>query len=189
MASQQELDLSSYSSHFPLRLMVMRVVWGMTWWLLFRPTPRIAFGWRRLILRLFGAKIGRGARVYPNTWIWAPWNLRIGDWACLGPEVDCYSVAQVTLGDHATVSQRASLCTASHDISDPGMKLLTAPIHIESSAWICAGAFVHPGRHVGEGAVVGAMACLTQDVPAWEVWAGNPAVFVKSRSLHTSVEP
>lgn len=177
------VDVSHYSSRFTLGFQVRRALWYLAWWLLFRPTPSFLFGWRRGLARLFGADLGRGARIYSSVRIWAPWNLSMGDFACLGPHVDCYSVDRVRVGAHATVSQHATLCTASHDITDPGMRLITAPIEVGASAWVAAGAFIQPGRTVGEGGVVAAMACLTKDVGPWEVFGGNPAVFLKRREL------
>ena len=81
------------------------------------------------------------------------------------------------------VSQHAFLCTASHDITDPGRRLVTAPIHLGSSSWVCAGAFVNLGVTLGEGAVVAACAVVTKDVAAWTVVGGNPARFLKARVL------
>ena len=52
-----------------------------------------------------------------------------------------------------------------------------------TSAWVAAGAFIQPGRTIGEGGVVAAMACLVRDVGPWEVHGGNHAVFLKRREL------
>jgi putative colanic acid biosynthesis acetyltransferase WcaF len=107
----------------------------------------------------------------------------MGDHACLGPHVDCYNVAQIELGDWATVSQYAYLCGATHDYTKLTMPLVPKPIRIGVRAWVAAGAFVGPGITVEEGAVVGARACAVRDVPAWTVVAGNPARAIKRRVL------
>lgn len=96
---------------------------------------------------------------------------------------DCYCVAPVIIGAHATVSQYAMICTASHDPSDPNMRLITAPVKIESQAWVCAGAFISPGVTIGEGAIAGARAVVTKSVPRWTIVAGNPAREIKKRTL------
>lgn len=165
-----------------------RVVWGIVWLLLFRPSPRPMHAWRRLLLRRFGARLGRGAKVFSSARIWAPWNLTLHEFATLSPDVDCYCVAPVTIGAHATVSQYAHLCTASHDISDPHMRLTYKPIVVADQAWVCAGAFVGPGVTIGQGAVVGARGVVTRDVPAWTIVAGNPAREIRKRVLR-SAEP
>jgi putative colanic acid biosynthesis acetyltransferase WcaF len=136
-----------------------------------------------MLLRVFGATVGRSARISPSVRVWAPWNLAVGDEASIAHFVDCYCVDRITIGNHATVSQYALLCAAGHDISDPQMRLVTAPIRIGDQAWICAGAYVAPGVTVGEGAVAGARAVVTKDVAAWTVVAGNPAQMIRVRVL------
>jgi putative colanic acid biosynthesis acetyltransferase WcaF len=178
-----QVDVSSYASPFKSGHYATRGLWRLARLILFRPSPTFFHGWRRMLLRAFGARVGAHAVIHPTTRVWAPWNLEMGDFACLGPHVDCYSVDRVSIGAHATISQHAVLCTASHDITDPGMRLTTAPITIGPGAWIAQGAFIHPGRSVGEGAVVAAMACLTRDAGPWEVFGGNPAVLLKRREL------
>jgi putative colanic acid biosynthesis acetyltransferase WcaF len=160
-----------------------RVAWGLCWLLLFRPSPRICYAWRRGLLRVFGARIGRNARIFPSVRIWAPWNLSVGTEASIAHEVDLYCVNQIAVGDHATVSQYAFLCTASHDVSDPHMRLTHAQISVADQAWVCAGAFVAPGVAVGEGSVVGARAVVTRDVEPWTIVAGNPAKYLRRRVL------
>lgn len=160
-----------------------RLAWGVVWALLFRPTPRFLDGWRRFLLRCFGAGIGRGARVLPSARIWAPWNLEMGDYASLSEFADCYNVDRVRIGPHATVSQYAFLCTAGHDIRDRHMRLVTAPIAIGAGAWVCAGAYVGMGVTLGEGAVAAARAVVVKDVAPWMVVGGNPARPIKRREL------
>ena len=162
---------------------LMRVLWGLTWLLLFRPTPAFCRGWRRLVLRCFGARIGRGAKVLPSARIWAPWNLSMGEEACLSHHVDCYCVAPVTIGAHATISQYSYLCTATHDVGDPHMRLLVAPIDVGEGAWVCADVFVGPGVTIGEGAVAGARSSVFSDLPEWTVCLGSPCRPVRPRLL------
>jgi putative colanic acid biosynthesis acetyltransferase WcaF len=148
---------------------------------LYRFSPTVLHGWRRLLLRAFGARIAVGARPYPRARIWAPWNLTMEGHSCLADDVDCYCVAPVSLGAYATVSQYTYLCTASHDHRDPAMPLIVAPIVVEAQAWVAADVFVGPGVTVGEGAVVGARSTVIHDVPRWTVVAGAPAVFRADR--------
>jgi putative colanic acid biosynthesis acetyltransferase WcaF len=102
--------------------------------------------------------------------------------SCLADDVDCYCVAPITLGAHATVSQYSYLCAASHDYRDPSMPLIVAPIVIESYAWIAADVFIGPGVTVAEGAVVGARSTVIHDVAPWTVVAGSPATHRGVRS-------
>lgn len=162
-----------------------RLAWHVVYALLYRPSPRPLHAWRCLLLRLFGAKVGRGAHPYPSAKIWAPWNLEIGSDSSLGDYVDCYCVGRIRIGAGVTVSQYTFLCAATHDYENAQMPLVTAPITVGDGAWLCAGSFVAPGVTVGEGAVVGARAVVTRDVGPWDVVAGNPAKFVKKRVLRS----
>ena len=172
-----------YSSELSLRNRAARAVWTLAWALFCRLSPRPFHGWRRSWLRLFGARVDRTASIYPSARIWAPWNLQMGARSALGDLVDCYNVGRVILEDDAIVSQQAYLCTATHDITDPGRKLLTAPIRLHRLSWVCAGAFLHPGVTLGEGAIAGARSVVTRDVAPWTVVAGNPATPVKKRVM------
>jgi putative colanic acid biosynthesis acetyltransferase WcaF len=107
----------------------------------------------------------------------------MGEYACLSEFVDCYCVDRIRVGAHATVSQYAFLCTASHDVQDPHMRLIKAPITIGDGAWVCAGTYVGMGITIGEGAVAAARAVVVKDVPPWTVVGGNPARFIKRREL------
>lgn len=179
----QSIELKGYSSRFSLGNKIGRMVWRFVSLCLFRPTPIAMHGWRALLLRLFGAKIDGGVFIYPDAKIWAPWNLVMEAGATLGPEVDCYNVSLVKLGEWCVVSQRAFLCTASHDINSKSFELTHAPIVIGTKAWVAAEAFVGPGVTIGQGAVVGARACITKSVPAWQVYAGNPAKRIGKRKF------
>jgi putative colanic acid biosynthesis acetyltransferase WcaF len=152
-----------------------RVLWGVAWTLLYRPSPRPLHAWRRFLLRCFGARIAAGAHPYPSAKIWAPWNLIMEAHSCIADHVDCYCVAPVTVGEHATVSQYSHLCSASHDYRDPAFPLVIAPIVIGPESWVAAGVFVGPGVMIGAGAVVGARSTVTEDISPWTVVAGCPA--------------
>jgi putative colanic acid biosynthesis acetyltransferase WcaF len=159
-----------------------RLLWSVVRLLLFRPSPKIAHGWRRFLLRLFGARIGHRASVHASARIWAPWNLEMGDFSCLSHNVDCYAVDRIRIGAKATVSQYSFLCAAGHDVDSPDMTLITAPIVIMEHAWIAADAFIGPGVTIGEGAVVGARATVFKNVPPWTIVGGNPARVIRERS-------
>lgn len=172
----------AYRNRLSKRNRVARALWGITWTVLYRPSPPPFFWWRRALLRCFGAVVGANAHPYPRCRIWAPWNLIMGPDSCLADEVECYSVDLVILGESAIVSQQAMLCTATHDYNDSEFRLVTKPITIGPRAWVCARAFVGPGVTVGEGAVVGAASAVFQDVADWTVVGGNPAKPLKRRT-------
>jgi putative colanic acid biosynthesis acetyltransferase WcaF len=169
---------------YSLGELVRRVIWSLGR-LAFRLSPRPCFGWRRFVLRCFGAEIGAHVNTYPSTWIYFPWNLTVGDWSAIGEEAFIYNLGLVTLGEKVTISHRAQLCAGTHDYTQPDLPLLKPPIVIHSQAWVCADAFIGPGVTVGEGAIVGARAVVTKNVEPWDIVAGNPAKLVKKRTLKT----
>jgi putative colanic acid biosynthesis acetyltransferase WcaF len=161
-----------------------RFLWNTIYLLMFRPFPSKFFRrWRNFILRIFGAKIHSKAGVYATASIWAPWNLILEENAWIGPYVRCYNVALIQLNKNATVSQGSHLCSASHDIFSVKHELITAPILIESDSWVAVDTYVHMGVTIGQGAVVGANACVYKDVEPWTIVGGNPAKFIKKRIL------
>jgi putative colanic acid biosynthesis acetyltransferase WcaF len=105
--------------------------------------------------------------------------------SCLGSGVDCYCVDQVVLGDDAVISQRAFLCTATHDYREPGFRLMTGPVIIGENAWVGAEAYIGPGVTFGSGAVAGARAVVVRDVPPGAVVVGNPARLIASEEEQT----
>lgn len=175
------MDLSQFRSELSVRNRLARAVWGVAQALLFRPTPRPLHGWRTALLRIFGARLGRGVKVYNSARIWAPWNLVMGDYSVLGDAVDCYTVNRVEIGAHSIVSQYSFLCTATHDVDQPHFPLVTAPIVIGAHAWVAADVFVGPGVAIGEGAVVGARSSVFKDVEPWTVVGGSPARLIRRR--------
>ena len=169
--------------HLSIENKIARALWQVVWLLLYRPTPRVFHFWRRLLLRLFGAKIGKFVHPYPSARIWAPWNLEMGDHACLSEGVDCYCVAPIRIGAYSTISQYSFLCTASHDSTKATMPLVTAPIIIGERVWITADVFIAPGVTIGDGAVVTARASVFSDIAPWTVAQGNPAIEIKKRNF------
>ena len=163
---------------------IKRMLWSICWTVLARPFPKsLANIWKVFILRCFGAKIAKNAYVYSSANIFMPWNLIMEENSCLASGVDCYNAAPIIIKRNATVSQRAYLCTASHNISSSKHEQTEKPIIIGSRAWVAAEAFVGPGVTIGEGAVVGARAAVFKDVDPWTVVGGNPAKYIKDRII------
>lgn len=182
--SQLKVDLSQYNSSFSLSNKLGRLCWNITYWILFRPFSSGYFrAWRSFVLRIFGAKLSAHVNVYASAKIWAPWNLEMGENACLGPRVNCYNQGKINIGANTVVSQDSYLCASSHDISDSKHALILKPIVIEDQVWVAADAFIGPGVTIGQGAVVGARAAVFKNVEPWTVVGGNPAKFIKKREL------
>jgi len=140
-------------------------------------------GPKRFLLRLFGAKVGKGLIIKPRVNIKYPWRLTIGNHVWIGESVWIDCLDEVTLADHVCLSQGAMLECGNHDYSRPSFDLITAPIHIEAGAWIGAKSFVGPGVRVGNHAVLAAGSVATSDLEAGFIYRGNPAIQVRQRVI------
>lgn len=136
-----------------------------------------------LSLRLFGAKIGKGAVLKPGMNVKYPWNLEIGDYSWIGENVGLDSLALIRIGNNVCISQGAYLETGNHDWTDPAFGLIVKSITVEDGAWVGARAVVLPGVTVGTHSVVAAGAVLSEDAEPYFVYAGNPAVKVNQRII------
>jgi putative colanic acid biosynthesis acetyltransferase WcaF len=118
------------------------------------------------LLRMFGAKIGNNVVVRANVNISFPWRLTIHDHVWIGEDVGILSLAEVKIETNVCVSQRAYLCTGSHDFRSDNFKLRVAPIIIRTGSWIAACAFIGPGVEVGAGSVISAGSVVLENVPS-----------------------
>lgn len=158
-----------------------RLTWNIIAATLFRWSPKPFHAWRSLILRSFGAKVGKGVHVYPAVKIWAPWKLALGDQCGIADGVILYSQEKIIIGKRVVISQGSHLVTGTHDFTKPGFQLITSPITIGDFAWIAAEAFIHPGVTIGTGCVIGARSVVTRNMPEWMVCAGHPCKALKER--------
>jgi len=166
---------------FSVKNRIGRMIWMIVYAVFFRYSPRPAHAWRSFLLRLFGARVGKGAHIYPGVKIWAPWNLDISKGAAVGSGAILYSQGKIIIGCKAIISQGAHICTGTHDYTKSGHPLLMGTIVIRDKAWVAAEVFVHPGVTIGEGTVIGARSVVTRDMPDWMVCAGNPCKPLKER--------
>jgi putative colanic acid biosynthesis acetyltransferase WcaF len=178
----QDLVASKVPAGFRGRSAVFVQIWWIAQALLVHPSPQILYAWRRMILRLFGARIGIGVKVRPSVRITYPWKVEIGDHSWVGDNVELYSLGHIRIGANAVVSQGSYLCAGTHDHRDPLFRIISAPIVIEDEAWVAAQAFISPGVTVGQGAVVAARSLVLANVPAGMVVAGHPASIKGLRS-------
>lgn len=137
--------------------------------------------WRVALLRLFGAKVGTGAIIKPYVKVKFPWRLRVGDHCWIGEHAWLDNLADVTIGDHACISQGAYLCTGSHDWTSESFDLIVKPISIGSHAWLGARSTVAPGCIIGEGTVITMGSLAAGTLAPWQICSGLPAQPVKQR--------
>ena len=176
-------DLSTYSTGFSRgRPAVLEALWLLVQWgFVSSWIPGSAH--RRILLKLFGAKIGKGAVIKPGVRVKFPWRLRVGADAWIGEGVWIDNLAEVSVEANAVLSQGAYLCTGSHDWTSPGFDLITKPIAVKSGAWVAARATIGPGVTIGEGAVLGLGSTTSGDLDPWTIYGGSPAIIIKKRVM------
>lgn len=171
---QPDINSNRSAQKWNRKQLAGRVLWALAA-PLFALSPRPMWGWRRMLLRLFGAKVAREVHVYPSARISIPWNIAIGEQSAIGDRAILYALGPITIGERVTVSQGAHLCAGTHDYRDPALPLVKLPITIHSGAWVCADSFVGPGVTIGARAIVGARCVVMKNVEPSAIMIGNPA--------------
>ena len=179
------VDLRSYDNcwYSAGRPMAWRALW------MFIGLPLLRCPWlassklRAVLLRLFGARIGARVVIRQYVTVKYPWHLEVGDDCWIGEQVWIDNLTLVRIGNSACLSQGAYLCTGNHDWTDPAFGLRVAAIEVGTGAWAGARSLLMPGVELGEGAVVSAGSVVSGRVPAYQVFGGNPASFIKERRL------
>lgn len=177
--------LADYDNRWyhPGRSNAWRAAWVFLGQPLFR-SPLLPFsGLRVALLRIFGATVGIGVVIHSEVVVKYPWHLTIGDHCWIGERSWFDNLTSISLADNVCVSQGVYLCTGNHDWSDPAFGLKVEPIALRSGSWACARCVLLPGTVLGEGAIAAAGSVVMRAVPPFEIYAGNPAVFLRTREI------
>ncbi len=138
---------------------------------------------KRRLLILFGAKIGKGFVIRPRVNIHMPWKFIVGDHCWIGEDCEFLNLETIRLNDHVAIAHRVYLAAGSHDYMDHTMPYKNGPITIEYGTWIASCVFIGPNVVIGEHSVIGAGSVVVRSVPAWSIVHGNPAKIIKRRIL------
>lgn len=163
--------------------MLPQALWNPIGAKLLRLTFHNWYGVRRRILRAWGANLADATRIRASARISAPWNLTMGEESSIGNGAVIQADAPITIGRFVTISQHATLFAAA---MGPGAELYAksagpAPITIDDDAWISTDAFVGPGVHVAEGALLGSKGTAFHNLKPWTIYGGDPAKALKAR--------
>ena len=157
------------------------------WWLvqsiLFSNSPQFMYGFRRFLLRLFDAKIGKNVIIRPTAKITYPWKISIGDFSMIGDDVVLYSLGEIEIGKNVVISQKSYICAASHDYLKSDFPIFAKKVTIEDQCWLATDVFVAPGITIGKGTVVGSRSSVYKDLPSNKVCIGNPAKIIRERKV------
>jgi len=182
----QRLNAFQLPSGFRGRSAVTVQAWWLVQATLFAWSPQFMYGWRRFLLRLFGANIAQGVLIRPSATITYPWKVKIGDFSWVGDEVVLYSLGEIEIGKHSVISQRSYICTASHNYTSPDFSIHANKNTIDDEAWIATDVFIAPGVTIGRGCVVRARSSVFSDMPSGMICGGSPAKSIRPRASNES---
>lgn len=177
----QRLDQFKLPKNFRGRNAFIVQLWWLVQSIFFRNSPQFMYGFRRFLLRLFGAEIGKKVLLRSSVRTTYPWKVKIGDYSWIGDHVELYSLGEIEIGENVVISQKSYLCAAYHDYKPVDFPIYSKKITIKDQVWLAADVFVSPGITIGEGAVVGSRSSVYSDLPAQKVCMGTPAKVIKDR--------
>lgn len=180
-----QTDLSAYNNHpyHPGGNALKRLLWLYTNALFFKTSLVPVSGFKVFLLRIFGAKIGKGVNIKPCVNIKYPWFLTIGNNTWIGENVWIDCLVGINIGSNVCISQGAHLLTGSHNYKKATFDLITGSVVLADGVWIGAQAIVNQGVSVGSHSVLTTGSVATKDLEAYSVYQGNPAVKIRSRII------
>ncbi len=162
----------------------MRARFNILWLYLFnRWFSYIPFHAPRLwLLSLMLGKMGGTPSILMGLEVREPGNIELGDHVVLNRQVLLDGRGgKLVIGNNVDIAQEVAIWTLTHDAHDDGHQAMGAPVTIEDYAWIGHRAIILPGVRIGRGAVVGAGAVVTKDVPPMTIVGGVPAQVIGQR--------
>ena len=181
--SIQDLSLYKTPDDFRGKSAISVQLWWFVYALFFRTSPQVLYGWRRFLLRTFGAQIGKKVIIRSTAQITYPWKVKIGDYSWIGDDVVLYSLGDIIIGTNSVVSQKSYICTGTHDYTKEDFPILAKKIVIGDECWLATDVFVSPGVIINNGVVVGARSTVINDLDSNSVYVGSPVRFIKKRKL------
>jgi putative colanic acid biosynthesis acetyltransferase WcaF len=143
---------------------------------------------KKFILKLFGAKIGKGVVIKPRVNIKYPWKLFIGDHSWIGEKVWIDNLANVVIGKSVCISQGAMLLTGNHNYAAKEFDLMVLAISVEDGVWLGAKSVVCPGVTCKTHSVLSVQSVATKNLEGFTIYQGNPAVAIKDRIIQGKKE-
>lgn len=181
----QKTDLAIYNNHpyNPGGGSLKRSLWYYVNGLIFKSRLLPINGLKVSLLKLFGAKVGKGVVIKPNVNIKYPWLLTLADHIWIGEGVWIDNLVMVTIGSNVCISQGAILQTGSHNYKKHTFDLITGSIVLEDGAWIGCAAIINQGVTVGAHAVLTTGSVATKNLEPYFIYQGNPAVKIRPREI------
>jgi putative colanic acid biosynthesis acetyltransferase WcaF len=179
----QNLEKFKLPKNFRGRNFVVVQLWWIVQSVFFRNSLQFMYGFRRFLLRLFGAQIGKKVVIRPSVKTTYPWKVKIGDFSWVGDDVNLYSLGEIEIGNNVVISQKSYLCTGSHNYLDQTFPIYAKKITIEDECWLATDVFVAPGVTIKRGTVVGSRSSVYNDLPSNKICIGNPVKILRDRII------
>ena len=178
-------DLSKYNnSWYRPGSRLKRGIWYFFNVVFFKSSCLPFSGLKVFLLRLFGAKAGKGVIIKPNVNIKYPWFLEMGDHVWIGENVWLDNLGKISIGNNSCISQGALLISGNHDYTAAHFDLMVKEIVLEEGVWIGAKAIVAGGSICRSHAVLTAGSVCSSELEAYGIYAGNPAQKIKQRLIN-----
>lgn len=175
-AESQQLKTFSNPEFEPGANIIKQAIWYLVNAVFFNSSIFPFYGLKRILLRIFGAELGKGVLLKPKVNIKYPWKLTLGNHIWIGEGVWIDNLDHVFIGNNVCISQGAMLLCGNHNYKKASFDLFTKPIRILDGAWICSKATVGPGVTCGEDSILGPLSFANTDLEKGMIYAGVPAV-------------
>lgn len=177
----QNLNTFKLPKNFRGRNAVIVQLWWIIQGIFFKNSPQFMYGFRRFLLRLFGAEIGKKVIIRPSVKTTYPWKVKIGNYSWIGDDVVLYSLGEIEIGNNVVISQKSYICTGSHNYMKSDFPIYAKRIKISDQCWLATDVFVGPGVTIGNGTVIGARSSVYKNIPSYKICTGNPVKILRDR--------
>lgn len=177
----QQLNTFKLPNNFRGKNPIVVQLWWLVQSIFFKNSPQFMYGFRRFLLRLFGAKIGKRVIIRSSVKTTYPWKVSIGDYSWVGDDVNLYSLGEINIGKNVVISQKSYLCTGSHNYLQSDFPISAKKITIKDECWLATDVFIAPGITIEKGSVIGSRSSVYKNIPANKICMGNPAKIIRAR--------
>lgn len=183
MQQYQDLSLFKVPASFRGRSKLLIQLWWITQETIFAWSPQVLYRWRVLLLRLFGARIGKDVKIRASVRVTYPWLISVGDYSWIGDECILYSLGKITIGSNVAIAHQVYINTGGHDYQKKTFDIFSKPVIIEDECWITNDVYIAPGVTIGRGTIVSARSSVLKSLPSGKICVGTPAKPIKDREI------
>ncbi len=186
-APRARVDFSRFDNSWfsPGRGLATQALWYVVNAVLFQNPLSVSSRAKVGLLRLFGAKIGKGVVIKPSVNIKYPWRLELGDFVWLGEGAWLDSLSTIKVGSNVCISQGTYFCTGNHDWTDPHFGLVVRPIVVEDGVWVGARATILPGVTLRSHSVIAAGSVVAEDSEPYTIHSSWQLRKTKQRTVRS----